>query len=357
MKLGARILKTGIAIILAIYVTQFFNMPSPVFAAIAAIFAIQPTIYRSYITILEQVQANLVGAFAAVAFVLLFGNDPFIIGLAAVIVISINLKLNMKNSISIALVTLIAIMESQGGSFLEFALLRFLTILIGILSAFIVNLIFLPPKYETKVFTRISSLTEDMFQWIRINTRHASDHGQLKNEIIHFKEDIIKLEQLYIMYKEERNYLKRERLAKSRKLVVYRQMISTVKRALDTLKRLHRYENELQQMSEDFQQKIQEQMDLLTYQHQQVLLKYTGKIKSHNITIEESENKQELVNLLLKVPNEPKGEEPGILYHMIPLVASIIEYEEDIKHLDMLITSFYSYHSETNEVVIADKDE
>ncbi|MBM7693596.1 uncharacterized membrane protein YgaE (UPF0421/DUF939 family) [Peribacillus deserti] len=356
MKLGARILKTGIAIILAIYVTQFFDMPSPVFAAIAAVFAIQPTIYRSYITILEQVQANLVGAFIAVTFVLLFGNEPFIIGLAAIIVISLNLKFNMKNSISIALVTLIAIMESQSGDFLDFAMLRFLTILIGIISAFIVNLIFLPPKYETKVFTRISSLTEDIFKWIRINTRHASDHGQLKNEITHFKEEIIKLEQLYIMYKEERNYIKHESLAKSRKLVVYRQMISTVKRALDTLKRLHRYENELQQMPEHFQQKIQEQMDLLIYQHEQVLLKYTGKIKSHNITLEESEYKQELVTLLIKAPNEPDSEGHSLLYHMIPLVASIIEYEEDINHLDMLITSFYSYHSETNEVTISEKE-
>ena len=47
MKLGARILKTGIAIVLALLIAQLIGLPSPVFAGIAAIFAVQPTIYRS----------------------------------------------------------------------------------------------------------------------------------------------------------------------------------------------------------------------------------------------------------------------------------------------------------------------
>ncbi|WP_026693436.1 FUSC family protein [Peribacillus kribbensis] len=356
MKLGARILKTGIAIVLAIYVARFFHMPGS-FAAISAIFAIQPTIYRSYITILEQVQANIVGAIAAAAFVLLLGNDPFIIGLAAIIVITVNLKLNMKNSVSIALVTLIAIMESQGGNFAAFAATRFSTILIGILSAFVVNLVFLPPKYETRVFNKMSDLTEEIFQWIRINTRHASDHGQLKNELQRFREDLLKMEQLYALFKEERKYFKREKLAKSRKLVVYRQMITTTKKALDALKRLHRYENELQQMPEEFQQKIQDQMDMLIYNHEQVLLKYRGKI-THSFTIEESANTKELVSLLMDRKEELE-EDRGqcLLYHMVPLAASIIEYEEAILHLDMLITSFHSFHSETNEVALEQPEE
>ncbi|MEJ9315158.1 aromatic acid exporter family protein, partial [Priestia megaterium] len=59
MKLGARILKTGIAITLSLLLGEFLSLPSPIFAAIAAVFAIQPSIYRSYLTILEQIQANV----------------------------------------------------------------------------------------------------------------------------------------------------------------------------------------------------------------------------------------------------------------------------------------------------------
>lgn len=62
MKLGARILKTGIAIVLALYLATWLGLPTPVFAGIAAVFAIQPSIYRSFLTIVDQVQANIIGA-------------------------------------------------------------------------------------------------------------------------------------------------------------------------------------------------------------------------------------------------------------------------------------------------------
>ncbi|MCY7601029.1 aromatic acid exporter family protein, partial [Bacillus altitudinis] len=38
MKLGARILKTGIAIVLALYLATWLGLPIPVFAGIAAVF-------------------------------------------------------------------------------------------------------------------------------------------------------------------------------------------------------------------------------------------------------------------------------------------------------------------------------
>ncbi len=146
MKLGARILKTGIALILSLLVAQSLGLPSPVFAGIAAIFAVQPTIYRSYLSIIEQVQGNTMGALLAVIFVLLFGNNVFIIGLAAIILIAIHLKLKLENAVGLSLVTLIAIMETPGDTFIQFALIRFSTIMLGVLSAFIVNLVFTATK-------------------------------------------------------------------------------------------------------------------------------------------------------------------------------------------------------------------
>ena len=68
MKLGARVLKTGVAIVFALFIAELLNVPAPVFAGIAAIFAIQPSIYRSYLTILEQIQGNLIGAAIAIIF-------------------------------------------------------------------------------------------------------------------------------------------------------------------------------------------------------------------------------------------------------------------------------------------------
>ncbi|AZV43914.1 hypothetical protein BAOM_3305 [Peribacillus asahii] len=48
MKLDPRVIKTGIAVTLALYICSLFNLESAVFAGIAAIFTIQPSIYRTW---------------------------------------------------------------------------------------------------------------------------------------------------------------------------------------------------------------------------------------------------------------------------------------------------------------------
>ncbi|BBP88000.1 hypothetical protein BsIDN1_16180 [Bacillus safensis] len=96
-----------------------------------------PAIYLSiFLTIVDQVQANIIGAALAITFGLLFGTGPVIIGLTAVMVIAINLKLKIEHTIPIALVTVIAILESAGDHFLSFALIRTATVVLGVLSSF-----------------------------------------------------------------------------------------------------------------------------------------------------------------------------------------------------------------------------
>ena len=141
MKLGGRVLKTGVAIVFALFIAELLNISSPVFAGIAAIFAIQPSIYRSYLTIVEQVQGNLIGATVAIIFGLLFGHHIVAIGIAAIIVIGIMMKLKLEKAITLAIVTLIIIMEFQGDNFMTFALIRFGTIMIGVFAACVLLII------------------------------------------------------------------------------------------------------------------------------------------------------------------------------------------------------------------------
>ena len=96
MKLGARILKTGVAIVFAFYLAEWLQLPSPIFAGIAAIFAIQPSIYRSYKTIIEQIQGNVIGALSAIVFASIFGVEPVVAGFAVIVTLLIMMKLNFK---------------------------------------------------------------------------------------------------------------------------------------------------------------------------------------------------------------------------------------------------------------------
>ena len=359
MKLGARIFKTGIAIVLSLFLSELLQLPSPVFAGIAAIFAVQPSIYRSYLSIVEQIQGNTIGAIIAVIFVLLFGNHLFIIGLAAIIVITINLRLKNETTIGLSLVTMIAIMETPGDSFIEFSVIRFSTIMLGVFSALLVNLVFIPPKYENKLYFKISFITEEITKWIRLNIRHASEHNLLKNDIEKMHDAIKKSETLYTLYKEERNYFKRTELTKSRKLVIYRQMISTDKKALETLKKMHRFENDLMEMSDDFQHMVQQQLDILTHYHEHVMLKFIGKVRPQ-VTFEEGEitlNQIELFKLFTKQQQQEQPENEVILPHTMQIVSAIMDYSEQVEHLDLLITSFQAYHKEDNEVLIEENVE
>lgn len=230
MKLGARVLKTGVAIVFALFLAELLQVPSPVFAGIAAIFAIQPSIYRSYLSILEQVQGNLIGATIAVIFGIIFGHHIVAIGLAAIIVIGIMMKFNLEKSISLALVTVVAVMEVQGDEFIMFGLIRFGTVMLGVFAAFIVNLVFLPPRYEVKLFTMINSLQDDIIRWTRLAVRQASEHTSTKMALTKLNSRKLELNTMYDFYKEERSYFKNQKYVKARKLVIYRQMILTSKK-------------------------------------------------------------------------------------------------------------------------------
>ncbi|MDQ0231754.1 FUSC family protein [Metabacillus malikii] len=351
MKLGARILKTGIAITLALFLAEAFQLPSVAFAGISAIFAIQPTIYRSYLSIIEQFQANIIGAILAISFGLIFGSHPVITGITAIIVIALNIKIKAESTIPVTLVTVIAILGSPGETFIETALIRLFTIMLGVLAAFVVNLIFLPPKYENKLYMKISENTEDIIKWIRMCLRQSAEHIILKDEIENLRDQAHKLDTLYRNYREERNYFKRETYAKSRKLVLFRQMIYTTNRALFTLKRLHRLENELIQLPESLQKVLTNELEYLLYVHEEALLRFIGKIKAHPQTklVEEGQfNKQQLTDAFM----EYYQNHPTEYYHLLPLISSIIDYSEQLEHLETLIGSFHSYHKEDNEVKI-----
>ncbi|WP_449539091.1 FUSC family protein [Ferdinandcohnia sp. Marseille-Q9671] len=355
MKLGARMLKTGIAITLALVIAKLLELPSPVFAGIAAVFAIQPSIYRSYLTVVEQIQANIIGALFAILFGMYFGNNPFIIGLTVVLVIAINLKFKMEKTIPVAIVTVIAIMESPSEQFFEFASLRFLSILLGILSAFLVNLVFIPPKYEKKLYDSIVEQSEEIFKWVRVSTRHASEYNTLKEDIEKIKENIINIDQLFLLYKEERNYFKKVEYEKSRKLVLFRQMIVCTNRALETLRKLHRHENEFQVMPIPFQQLFVKEIDDLIHSHEQILLKFVGKVKVQapdELKMDFAFDRKKVIDTFLENQHPQDDEDQENWYQLMTLVSAILEYSEQLERLETLVDSFQNFH---NEVIVEDK--
>ncbi|WNF36714.1 aromatic acid exporter family protein [Bacillaceae bacterium IKA-2] len=358
MKLGARIFKTGLSITLSLYVAMFFNLEPPMYAAIAATFAIQPSIQKSFQTILEQIQANIISAILAITFVLTFGHHPVVVGVVVIIVIAINLKLKMESIIPLAVVTVIIIMESPTGDFISFAASRFSLILIGVLSAFIINLFFIPPKHETQLYHKIHDSTEIIIEWINLLTRHDAKQKVLKKDLAMLKDSTVKIYNLFLLYKEERNFLKKSKYSKARKVVLFRQMLATLNKALTILKALNRRENELHHLPEQLQTAIRTRLDCLTNYHERILLKYAGKVKTDTSDdLEEAcIGKQELTELFMAFYKKKDIDSEEWL-HLFPIVAHIVEYGDQLEYLDKLLNIFFTYHINENEVDIKERDD
>ncbi|WP_182201717.1 FUSC family protein [Paraliobacillus salinarum] len=344
MKLGARMLKSGLAIAIALYAAELIGFPSTVFAGIAALFAIQPSIYQSFQTIVEQIQANVIGVSIATLMAYTLGIDPFVIGFTAVIVIGICRYFKMgEGTVSIALIAVIAVMQATDMAVYQFALLRFSSLLLGIFSAFIVNLVFLPPKYETNLFKQIDQTTSDILQWLRITTRHLSDDPSLKGEIARIQHAVRRMDQTYLLFSEERIYFKKNRLAKARKLIVFRQLIATTRKSFDVLKAFHQLDEQIKAIPENFQKAVVQELDRVIHSHERLLLSFMGRIKRknrqsmHDIT---DPNIPHLVDTLVQMYENK--EENHLVF--LPLASQLMEYHYHLEHLQTLLHSYEKYH-------------
>ena len=107
MRLGARIFKTGIAIILAMSIASLLpdNIGLKALAGVSAVVAMQPSVYRSIKTVSEQAIGNIIGALLAVTMVTIFSDNFIIMGVTVILLIAILFKFNLAHVATLASVT------------------------------------------------------------------------------------------------------------------------------------------------------------------------------------------------------------------------------------------------------------
>ncbi|MDQ0256902.1 uncharacterized membrane protein YgaE (UPF0421/DUF939 family) [Evansella vedderi] len=346
------------AVTFALYAAIWLGFSNPAFAGLAAFFAVQPSIHKSFIAIKDQIQGNTLSAVLAIIFVLAFGHEPFVIGVVVMLVIAIHIKFNKEAIIPLAVVTAVIIMGSPTDEFIELATKRFLLIMLGVFAAFLVNLIFLRPKHENSLYHKITSTNEQIIQWIRLITRHEADYKTLKKDLGKLQESITKIENLFQLYKEERNYFRKNEHPRLRKVVLFRHMMDSSKKGLTILESLSKYENVIHQFPEEMQELIRSQLDYLTNYHERILLKYMGKVRSHSaedIYEEVGTGKQQLTELFLDFHDNNEIDRNEWI-HFFPVIAQIIEYSEELEKLDRRVNSFFKYHTDENEVSVKEKE-
>lgn len=359
MKLGARIFKTGIAIIVALFIAHQIHGQGAIVAGISALFAIQPNVYRSYKTIIEQFQGNLIGAVLAVIMASLFGFHIVIIGITSIILISILQKINLSHVTGLAVVTQLIIMDHQDGAFLESAVLRFTFVMIGVISAFVVNTLFLPPKFESKIYYQCLNISSDIFKWIRLEINGSTEFHAVKRDIDNIRSRIEKLEEQYNLYKEERAYTKKGSIRNLRKKIIFKETVLATRRAHDVLRKMHRYENDVINLPEELKVQIKFELDELMTLHEELLMRISKKVPAtkHDCQTGITEHyKLNIMDAFLEeintTPSDAYSKE-----HIFVIIGTLFDYRDKLEHLDRITHSFYKFHKEDKKFRIKHSEE
>lgn len=280
MNIGARTFKTGIAVMLSIIVSHLLNFDTPAFAAISAFLAIQPTVYKTWKNLKEQIQANFFGATFAILGLYFFGNHPFVVGTLVMLIISFNYKLKVEN-IGLSVVTAIAILEIKDPNFLLFSLERFLTIMTGVFSSLLINIIFMPPKYEEKLLIHTKKTSEELSLLLKFILKGDLDNKSLRQFKITIEDNLAKANTLMSLHKEEiKNSLNRNlKYSEMKKTIILQNTVKLLEIEKELVNKLDKNKMNIFKLDYRIQTAIQELLTELTVYDEKIFMKFEGKAK------------------------------------------------------------------------------
>ncbi len=334
MNFGARMLKTGIAVTLALYLTMLLNLTPPVIAAIAAIFAMQPTIYKSWTYFLDQLLTNTLGAVIAVAAGRLLSHEPIAVGLTCIVVIMICLKMKRADTIGLTLVTVISVMEASGQW--DFALNRFLINVVGIFAAFIVNIVVLPPNPRGQFLGQIESTFNQLSLLMRTAVSDEIKENVFRDQQKALEGSIQSLADKYNLLEEDQHKRKRPSYKESRHLVVYKQMLRTLRKGSEVVEAVEEhYFPASRTLTLD--QLFDQQLEYMVKYHEHVLLKFDGKLKRDDEPWQNLEEENERFAMTMQAYMEQREDST---MRLSIVAAEIHAYGYQLERLNRLVEHY-----------------
>lgn len=361
MKLGARILKTGIAIILALFIASLLPDEAGLkaIAGVSAVVAMQPSVFRSIKTVSDQALGNVVGALLAVAMVTVFGDNVVIMGVTVILLIAILFRFNLAHVATLASVTALIIMGQHSGDFYVSAFYRFVLVMIGVISSSTVNLLFLPPKFESKIYYNSLNICSDIFVWFKLVLNDTSEYHHIKEDRGVISDRIKRLEQTFSYYEEERPFTKKQVYAQNRKKILFKEVVRSTRHAYEVLKKMNRYQNDLHNLNHELLLQIKLELDTLIAYHEQIFISLSKKAKYDVSQFDsqiENPQKKELMDAFQKEIIKNPYQTVYSYANIMQIISAIEEYRYTLEHLDRLRISFFSYHNNDNEIDILDED-
>ncbi|MFC4768636.1 FUSC family protein [Effusibacillus consociatus] len=142
--IGARVIKTSLAVAISILLARSYDLDTPHFAGIIAVLAVQPSIYRTFRHGIQQTISAVLGASLGAFALYAVGDSFFVMGIVALLLMTLHVKIRWTNSLLVAVVIAINTMGTTHLSFAESALNQMALVLIGMGIGTLINLLHKP---------------------------------------------------------------------------------------------------------------------------------------------------------------------------------------------------------------------
>lgn len=175
MGIGARVWKTALAVAVALAISHLLRLDHPVFAGVAAIICMQPTVAGTLRSGRERMQATVIGAIFSLAALALLEYVPWlqfvrpaVVGATVVVVMAVTIRLRWFDSLVLAAATVVVIMVLPSEeSIYSYSATRTGVTFIGILVATAVNALFLTPRHRRPLWRRLQETASSTSQLYR----------------------------------------------------------------------------------------------------------------------------------------------------------------------------------------------
>lgn len=335
--IGPRMLKTGIAVTLTLVITSMLQLELELVAAIAAVLAMQPSIMRSFTYFKEVVIANSVAVIFSLIGIFLLGNHPLSVGAVVIISIAINVRLGLNKTVSLTVLTIITIMlQSADGINVPFIINRVSLVVIGVVSAFIVNALVFPPNHQKLLFNRIQDAVDQTLFLLRVIPNKTMSVPTLKTEDREIEKKITKIKDYFDILVEERSRLFiRNKIHFLRSIVIYKHMIHVLEKQYTLITQLEKNIEEIEAMSSGKSHVIKKLINEITNYSENIFLLYQNKIVLDRDLQRETKNAMRLtINNLIE---ELQGSGFDKWTYVFPVANSLIELFAELDKLEKFV--------------------
>ena len=356
MKIGARTLKTGLAIALSIIVSIVLIPGSTgILAGIAAVTTTMPSVRKSYEMFIKRTESNVIGGIVAVIALYTIGPGPITTGIASIIAIVILNYLKLSDVLVLSVITVVAVMLTTNDVYYIAALNRVLDTVIGVTVTFIINWLVYPPQYDETFYNTLLTSSGDLFSLIRAEVRSNISFSIMHQDLIKVKDSVASLDDLFDLIRGEMLPYKSNRHTVARKYVIYKHMVEANRDAYYLLTALHENDHVYNNFDEDLKLMVRERVEILLMAHEQILMKFEGKIFVDEVNFMDTNNEyrhkyiQAFYQQSFKELEKDYGRRTDV-NGVIHLMSAIYAYEEEVLKLNNLIKSYLHRNNIQNAI-------